>query len=298
MRHFVASALATLALTGSLLVPGTARADLSACGNIDIEAEAQCNQVATAQCGATCETLSFEAACYAKGYVQCNASCNLDAEVNCAASCDLGKCEATCNVKPPEFECSADCAVNCNGSCSGECDAECNGDSGCKSRCMGSCKATCSGQCNASCTGTPGSATCKAKCQASCSASCKAKANIGCQASCQTSELHAGCEASLKGGCKVKCEAPDGLVECKGTYVDNNGNAQKCLDAIENWKASIHLSATGSANCSNGVCTAEGAASCSCGTAPGSNTLADASALFGVGALGIGAFLRRRRLNA
>jgi uncharacterized protein (TIGR03382 family) len=93
----------------------------------------------------------------------------------------------------------------------------------------------------------------------------------------------------------ARCQTPRGFVRCRDEFVDNNGNAQACLDAIEQWKSAIHLSASGSASCSNGVCNAQGEASCHCATPSQSGAIDDASALFGAGALGIGIVLRRRR---
>ena len=88
-------------------------------------------------------------------------------------------------------------------------------------------------------------------------------------------------------------------MECDGEFVDNGGNAKACLDAITAWKDSIRASASGSAQCSNGECTAEGEASCECSAVPGggsdSPTFANVSALLGAGALAFGAVLRRRR---
>ncbi|HMJ10722.1 MAG TPA: hypothetical protein VK524_04905 [Polyangiaceae bacterium] len=295
--------LAALCFTVLLFGSGAARAQsLAACGNIHVEANAQCEAVVTGGCVARCEELKFEASCHARGYARCEGRCDADISVDCTGSCDIATCRAKCDVNPPQFQCEANCVAGCDLECAGTCEGECGTDTACRSRCQGSCKATCQGECSGGCTGTPGSANCEAKCEASCRGQCAGRARVECQVGCQ-SDFQAGCETELEGGCKVKCTEPEGVVECNGEYVDHGGNAEECLDAIEAWAASINVSASGSATaaCDNGVCTAqaEGEASCEC-SAPGGNAsdsplFSGASALIGIGALAFGTFLRRRR---
>jgi MYXO-CTERM domain-containing protein len=283
-------------LTVPLVIPNVARAaGLEACGNISIEANATCNAIATGGCTVECQKLSFEAACYAKGYTQCSGQCSASATAECTGSCDLSKCEAKCNVDPGSFDCSANCVAGCDASCSGTCQGKCGTDSSCMTKCQGSCKATCQGECSASCSGTPPTADCQARCQASCSGQCSARANVDCQASCE-SNYQANCVATLQGGCVTQCESPQGAIECNGQYVDDGGNGQACLDAIQNWLASINFSATGSAtaSCQGNQCSAEaqGEASCNCGVPGGRSTLPSALAALSVAGI---ALLRRRR---
>jgi len=82
---------------------------------------------------------------------------------------------------------------------------------------------------------------------------------------------------------------------CNGQYVDHNGNAQACWDAITAWRdkivASVNFEA--SAKCANGKCEA----SASCGNTVANKSL-DGSAPYAlglVGALGALAFARYRR---
>jgi MYXO-CTERM domain-containing protein len=88
-------------------------------------------------------------------------------------------------------------------------------------------------------------------------------------------------------------------VKCDGEYVDQNGNAQNCLDAISAWAAAINFSASGSAtsSCSGGSCQAQaqGEASASCAVAPAKTE--GSSGLFAFGLLGLVAAVRRRRLG-
>lgn len=270
-------------------LPATARADLSACGDIHVRAEADCKVIAKGGCDVECQNLSFEAACKAEGYASCKGECSGGVEASCTGSCDIQGCKAACDVDPGEFDCQANCSLDCNADCTGECNANCGTDSDCKAKCKGSCEATCEGECKGSCSGTPPSATCEAKCQASCQGSCKAKSNLECQVDCQA-DLQASCEARLQGGCTAKCEAPSGAVKCDNQFVDQNGNAQACLDAIRAWADKIDASASGSASCSGNSCKAEGEASASCALGR-----TGSSSMMGlVAALGLAGVVRRR----
>lgn len=285
-----------LALAAPLLVPSVARADLSACGDIHVEASAECELIAEGGCDVECQDLSFEAACHAEGSASCDGQCSASASASCEGSCSVDDCVAGCDVDPGEFDCQANCSLNCSADCEGSCEGKCGtGDSECRGECEGSCKASCEGSCEGSCTGTPPSASCEAKCSASCEGRCEAEANAECQVDCQAN-LQAACEANLQGGCTAQCQSPEGAVKCDGEYVDHNGNAQACLDALTAWTAAIDASASGHAmaECSNGKCeaNAEGKAEASCalGHAPSSGA---AYYLLALGAAVAG--LRRRR---
>jgi MYXO-CTERM domain-containing protein len=85
-------------------------------------------------------------------------------------------------------------------------------------------------------------------------------------------------------------------VVCDNEFVDQDGNAQACLDALTAWTAAIQFSSSGSAtsSCHDNVCeaSAEGEASCNCSVPRRSN--GQPWGLFvAAGALGLG-FARRR----
>lgn len=279
-----------------MLVPSTAHAGLEACGDIHVEASAKCEAIATGGCDVECTNLSFEAACHAEGQASCSGQCNLQADASCTGACDIKGCETKCNGDQVKFDCAANCTAGCDADCAGSCESKCGTDSECKSSCQGSCKATCQGECKGSCTGE--FPDCKTKCEASCKGQCEAKINTSCQVDCQ-SNLQASCTSKLQGGCKAKCESPEGAVKCDGEYVDNNGNAQACLDALTAWTAQINASASGSAtaSCKNGKCeaSAEGEAEASCATAPGPRAGGAAFALGAFGLIAAWAMGRRRR---
>jgi len=296
MKAFGGLLFGAASLGVTLLATSPARAQsqqddvqgLAACGNIDVEASAQCRVEVEGGCLARCEPVQVRAACAADLYVRCETD-GCDVELpECQASCDIQGCAARCNVNPGNFSCSAEC----EGSCEGSCDAECNataGDGEARARCQASCRATCQGKCDASCRGTPPSAQCEARCQASCQGSCRGRANIRCQADCQA-RGYATCEAELSGGCRVQCQKPEGALFCNGNYVDAGNNLNDCIDALRaKFAINVDVSARGSAQCSNGVCTAEGEAEASCAVAePGRCAPATSRLGWVFGGLGLG----------
>ncbi len=296
MRQMLArAALAAVALVSPLLVPSTAHAGLAACGNINVEANAQCEVSVEGGCQAQCTAVSFTAACNAQGYTECSGTCDVPS-VDCSGSCEAD-CSAECEVQPAEFSCEGNCSATCQGDCSADCSAECEASANkgeCEAQCKGSCEATCSGECSASCEGQPAMASCDGQCKASCEGSCTAKTNLSCQVECQ-GKLQASCEAELEGGCEVECEAVGGVLECDGQYVDHGGKLEECIDAL---KAVVEVkgSASGSASCQGASCKAEGEAeaSASCAMVPG-NDGAPLTGLLALGALGGLLSMRRRR---
>jgi hypothetical protein len=284
MRKLVNVSLALAAFAAPLLVPSTASAGIDSCGNIHVEANAQCEVKAGVECKAECTPIRFEAACAAELYVDCAGSCEGTASATCTGSCDVAGCEARCTANPGEFNCSVDCAAQAEAHCSGECSAAAN-----KGECQASCKATFSGRCDSHCEGTPPSATCKARCEASCQGKCEAEANVDCHVTCQ-SDGYVDCKADLKGGCELDCDSESAMF-CDDNYVDHGGNLQKCIDAL---KAEINITvdASASGECSGNQCSGEAEASCAC-SAPARS---DASGLAWLGALGVlGAVCARRR---
>ncbi len=256
MRNLiVTSALAALAFTVPTLVTSQAHASLAACGDINVQANAQCEAKVGVQCTAQCTPINFQAACAAKGYASCQAQCTHLPSVDCTGSCE-GSCEGSC--QPGTFDCNVSCQGTCDGNCSGKCASSAN-----QADCEAQCKATCKGECDASCSGTP--VDCQGGCNASCKGSCTADANLDCQASCQA-QLSVDCEASLQGGCEANCSRPEGAIFCNGQFVDDNGNAQECLDSIKAWlDANAKFYGTASASCSGSQCEAQANGGCSLG---------------------------------
>ena len=265
------------------------------CGNIDVEANAQCEVKASGGCTVDdCTPVSCSATLYAECQGQCNAT-----PPSCDVSCQ-GSCEADCNVDPGSFDCSADCTGSCDASCSGDCSAKCASDANsaeCEAKCEGTCKATCQGDCDASCTGTPPEATCQAKCQGSCQGSCNAQAHLDCQLSCRAEG-----EASCTGGCEVACEQPEGALFCDGQYVDHGGNLDSCVAALKdklNIEVTGYATADASGQCSGSTCEGEASAKAgaSCAMVPGSRGHGPWSIALGLGLVAFGAGMRRRRRN-
>jgi MYXO-CTERM domain-containing protein len=280
--QFILGALALVAPLSIASEAQAADASLSSCGNIYVEAEAECEVLVEGGCTAQCEPVSVQAACAADLKVDCDGECNVSASAECSGSCEAD-CAGRCDVDPGSFNCTADCQADCSAECSGRCSADSN-----SAECQASCKATCSGECDAQCTGTPPEATCEAKCQASCSGSCRAEANADCQIMCQADGF-AECTATVEGGCEAQCEKPDGAIFCDGQYVDAGNNLQECIAALQAI-FNIEVYAEGSASCEGNTCMAEGEVGCSCSADGG-----DAPALAGLLGLGLVFATRRRR---
>ena len=291
MKLMTSSIIAACALAIPMLMASPARAGLDACGDISVQGNAECKAEVKGGCTANCTPVHFEAACAAKGYASCKGQCDLPS-VNCSGSCEAD-CQGQC-ANNPDFSCNVNCQANCDANCDGECKSSDN-----TTECKEQCKASCKGECEASCNGAP--VKCEGSCKASCNGQCKVKTNLDCQVKCQ-SNLSVDCKANLEGGCKAKCERPEGAVFCDGQFVDDNGNAKACLDALTAWTAKIDAYSKGSASaqCSGGSCeaNAEGEAGCSMSVA---GSQSDGSAPFAIGLFGaLGALLlgqRRRRAN-
>ncbi|MEO6420130.1 MAG: hypothetical protein ABIP39_12010 [Polyangiaceae bacterium] len=285
MRSFSLFLVSAVSAVGALIAfPGDAHAGLSACGNIDVSANATCKVETMGGCTAQCTPVSFQGACSASLETTCNGMCNATVDVECQGSCKAD-CSGKCTADPGSVDCSANCQGTCEADCTGKCSASAN-----KAECEGSCKSCCSGHCDAECTGTPPSATCDAKCEASCKGSCSGKANLDCQISCQ-SKGYASCEGNLMGGCTAKCSEPSGALFCDGQYVDTGNNLQNCIDAL-NAILKIKVTASGEASCDGGVCEANGKASASCAASPGGDAPLSGGFLFA--GLGLAAIAARR----
>jgi MYXO-CTERM domain-containing protein len=275
---------------------GNAHAGLSSCGDINVHADAMCQVEVQGGCTAHCAEPQLEVACSAQLETSCQGMCTADADVKCTGACDVKGCEAKCNVDPGSFDCSAQCQVDADAKCNAQCKGEAAGSQA-QGECTASCKASIGAECDASCKGTPPTADCTAKCQATCEGSCTGQARASCQVDCQSSG-YAKCEGDLKVQCEGECTKPEGAVFCDGNYVDDGGNAKKCIDALDAWlKAHVDVSAQGTASgdCTGNTCQgmAEGTAKASCATVPGGPAGAGV-ALFGMMLAGA-AIARRRR---
>ena len=68
--------LAILAALAAPFVAHPARAGIAACGNINIEATANCKAEVGVDCTAKCTPVSFEAACHGELEASCDGQCN------------------------------------------------------------------------------------------------------------------------------------------------------------------------------------------------------------------------------
>src|SRR5690606_2444098 len=134
-----------------------ARAGVEACGDIHVDARAECAVVVEGGCVAQCTPPRMEAACAAELYADCQGQCDELPSVSCQGSCQAD-CEGQCEVSPGSFDCRAACNADCQGQCSGRCSSD-------DSECLASCEASCSGSCDASCEATPPQASCEPSCQ-------------------------------------------------------------------------------------------------------------------------------------
>ena len=293
------TSLATLGRIAALSVGfictshATARADIDACGEIDVRPKARCEVIPpSAQCKTMCTPLNVRATCSAKLAVDCQAGCDELPSAQCNVDCEAG-CRGRCQVDPGKFECAVDCRASCEGSCEASCAA--NSD---KTGCMASCSGACSVGCDSQCDVELPSASCDVQCKASCEGSCEVKTNIDCQVDCQA-DGRLDCEAEVTGGCMTQCEAMEGALFCDGQFIDTD-NLKECADAlVALLDVEVDWSASGSSSCTDGSCMAEGQASVSsdCTVAHvGGGSGHTRAGLFGVvGLLGLGFVVRRRK---
>jgi hypothetical protein len=252
--------VATIALG---LKAAPARAGIGTCGDIHVEASAQCELVPPGvDCKAMCKPVAVRAACAATLAADCTAGCDELPSVDCSGACSAG-CAADCSkLKPGEFDCQGSCEGDCSGRCAGQCRAK-DDAAGCEASCKGSCSASCEGSCKAQ----PPKADCDASCAASCDGSCGVDANLKCQLDCQAAG-QADCEAEVEGGCEGSCNGEEGALFCDGQYVDHGDNLKACADAL---KAALDIDVqgdvSGEAGCTGGKgCAAEGQASAKLGS--------------------------------
>ena len=277
--------LATLAIFSA--APAARAASIADCGSINVQANASCEVETSGGCTANCTPIN----CTASLYAQCQGSCNAtlpSCEVSCSANCQ-GQCSANAN-----FDCSGTCNTSCTGTCQGKCTTRCqnSSDANCQANCNASCSTTCKTECDASCSANA-SADCSGKCQASCQGSCNASARLDCQLDCQANGY-----ADCTGGCEVACQRPSGNLFCDGSYVDDGGNLDSCVKAIE---AALNIQVSGyaesSSSCSGNSCQAQASAggSVSCAMARLASHRGTAAGLLVFGAAIVVAGARRRR---
>lgn len=214
---------------------------LDACGNIHVEAQAECEVIPpSVECESMCTPLSVRATCSARLAADCAGSCTELPSVDCSATC-VAECSAECTVDPGKFDCRGACAADCSGHCEAGCAAN-EDEASCQATCEGSCGVSCDSHCDVE---LP-EADCDAGCEASCDGSCEVDTNLDCQIDCQA-EAHADCEAEVTGGCKTACETEEGALFCDGQYVDHGNNLEQCLEALRNLDVQVTAEAHGSA---------------------------------------------------
>lgn len=241
---FLSGAAALAAV--SLFAPQVHAGGLDACGDIFVDAEANCEVLVEGGCQAACEPVAFNASCAVEGGLGCQGSCDINADLECTSSCQ-GSCEAQCNVNPAAF----DCRASCEGNCASECSARCQGSDN-SGECVASCESTCSLECDGSCTLSPGEADCVAQCNGCCSGECRASVNMDCQISCQ-STLYVDCKAKLQGGCELQCSKPEGALFCDGQFIQVS-SVKSCIDALRDLlDIDVQFQAQGSATLSCAV---------------------------------------------
>lgn len=249
------------ALAAPLLVATQAHAGIGACGDIHVEAEAECEVLAGAECTAQCEPVAFQAECASNLYINCNApeECNAELTAECSGSCEAD-CMGRCEIEPAKFDCRADCVANARA----DAEARCGTSDG---ECIASFEATFEAECTASCNIEPGSADCSASCTASCEGSCTAEANVDCQIECQRTG-HVECQAQLSGGCEADCDVDAGLF-CDGQWVDHDGNLEECIDSLRGLiRANVEVEGSADGECANGKCEGQAEGSISCNVDP------------------------------
>ena len=285
MRFTAKLALFAAGLLAPLAIAQTAHAGIAACGNIHVEANAECEVRGGIECEGMCTPVTVRAQCAGDLAWECRGGCegNLEVDVECSGSCNTD-CMAECEADFEAFDCQGSCFADCEASARAQCST---GDDECFAAAEGSCEA----ECEVSCSPPSARVDCSASCEASCNASCSAssEAYLDCQVDCQRPQFPS-CEASIQGGCEVACETEQGALFCDGNYVDHDGNLEECLDSL---RGLLNVMVSGSASCSGNSCEAEGAISCSC-TASDAQQDMQGGALFVLGGLFLFGLSRRR----
>ncbi len=287
MRRLHQVFIASAALIAPFAAIGEAQAGIEACGNIHVEASAECEMRGGIECEGYCEPVRFEAQCAANLTAECRGQCDGTFTAECTGSCEAS-CVGECEADPGKFDCAGSCYADCFAAAQAHCSS---GDGECRA----SAEATCDAECSIRCEAEPPSLDCNAQCKASCEGSCRAEANLECQVDCQASG-YADCKSELEGGCKVDCETEAGALFCDGQYVDHGGNLAECVDSLRAIFG-IEVEGYAEASCSNNSCHAEAGATISCSFEPSPGAGKNLAAFLGLagGLLGFGAAVRRRR---
>lgn len=266
----------------AVLDPGVAHAGLEACGDLRIDAQAQCEVVAEG-CELQCTPPAVEAACAAELSANCEGQCDASASLSCTSECTVD-CEAACLVDPGGFDCEAACNADCGATCAARCDSD-------DSECWASCEASCNSECRASCEVTPPDADCVAQCEACCGGSCEAEANLDCQIDCQA-DAFAQCKVDLQGGCEADCRQAGAALFCDGQWV-NAADLDACVAAL---RSLLDGEAQGEASfeCQAGECSLDTAGLLACAVSPEGRSGVPATMVVLLGA-GLWAHRRRRR---
>lgn len=244
IRNTISLIIGATSLAAACLFSFDANAGaLDACGDIFVDAGANCEVLVEGGCKAECQPDAFTAVCASEGSLSCSGQCNVAADVGCTGTCQTS-CEAECNVDPATFDCRGACEGNCSADCTAQCDASSN-----RAECEGSCKATCSAECDGSCTLEPGEADCTAQCMGSCNGECRADVNMDCQIGCQ-GDLYVECRVDFQDACEVQCESPSGAIFCEGQFIETS-NIDNCVAALRDLlNASVHVEAEASGSAS------------------------------------------------
>ena len=278
--------LTLLAFAAPLAWAGAAHAGIESCGNIHVEARAECEVAGGVECEGMCEPVSFQAQCSGDLAIECRGECSAELAVECSGSCEAD-CNAQCEVDPGTFDCRGECYGRCEGNCAASCEGAEDG-----AQCRASCEGACEGECSISCEATPATAECSGKCQASCEGSCRADANMGCQIDCQKPKFPS-CEADLQGGCEIDCNS-DAALFCDGQYVDHGNNLEDCLDSLRA-VLEVEVDVWAEGGCEPGRCAGEAGFSCACTASDDPWSQSGGLALAALGIFVLGATRRPRR---
>lgn len=205
------------------LVPQQARAGIPECGNIRIEADAQCRLELGGECGAKCSLGIYEKACATHQYESCKETCILPPEPECTDECTVS-CADQCEVGI-EVVCHQSCFPECVDACAASCD-----EADDTIQCRASCEATCDGECDHQCAQLPVDASCYSHCLECCGGSCNASANMDCQVTCQD-ETWEECEYEFRASCEGSCDV-EGALFCDGQLIIAGAELHACVGAL------------------------------------------------------------------
>jgi MYXO-CTERM domain-containing protein len=203
-----------------------AHAELKACGDVFLTAEASCEYRPKQECMTSCKTEAVETSCVAKIYNSCQSNCTASASTECTSGC-TETCTNDCTARVADKE-PADCMELCVGDCKDDCGSECG--SGSHHACGGCCSHNCDEKCEKQCKDKPPEVMtmeeCMPTCTTACSGSCTAKATSMCQIDCQTN-VYNDCETEMVKTCETKCEDRGGAIFCDGQFL-NSADVDDC----------------------------------------------------------------------